>query len=49
MKKIISFMLLVAIMSIAAISFAHSGGTDSNGGHYDHSTGQYHYHNNKYR
>ena len=23
---------------------AHSGKTDSNGGHYDHSTGEYHYH-----
>lgn len=23
---------------------AHSGGTDENGGHYDHSTGEYHYH-----
>lgn len=24
--------------------FAHSGGTDANGGHYDSSTGEYHYH-----
>ena len=25
-------------------TLAHSGGTDSNGGHYDRSTGEYHYH-----
>lgn len=25
-------------------AFAHSGKTDSNGGHYDRSTGEYHYH-----
>ena len=24
--------------------FAHSGGTDSDGGHFNHSTGDYHYH-----
>ena len=26
------------------ICFAHSGGTDSNGGHYNRYTGEYHYH-----
>lgn len=26
------------------ISPLHSGGTDGSGGHYDHSTGEYHYH-----
>jgi hypothetical protein len=32
-------------MVLMAISvYAHSGGTDGNGGHYDHSTGDYHYH-----
>lgn len=25
-------------------SYAHSGGTDADGGHYNHSTGEYHYH-----
>lgn len=26
------------------VAYAHSGGTDKNGGHYDHNTGEYHYH-----
>ena len=29
---------------MSTIVFAHSGGTDANGGHYDHSSGEYHYH-----
>lgn len=39
-------LLLVSLLlfSCAAISNAHSGGTDSEGGHWDHSTGEYHYH-----
>lgn len=35
-----AFMLL----ALAVPSFAHSGGTDGNGGHYNRSTGEYHYH-----
>lgn len=38
---------LCAILAIALFtvpSFAHSGRTDEFGGHYDHSTGEYHYH-----
>ena len=35
--------LLISIILIIAVS-AHSGRTDSKGGHTDHSTGQYHYH-----
>lgn len=31
-------------MLFAIIASAHNGKTDSSGGHYDHSTGQYHYH-----
>lgn len=42
MKKIIS--LFIVFISIFTISFAHPGRTDSNGGHYDRSTGEYHYH-----
>lgn len=45
MKKVIVFIiitLIVALMSLTGL--AHSGGTDSNGGHYDRSTGDYHYH-----
>ena len=43
MKKVIAF--LIIFISISNISIAHSGRTDSNGGHYDSSTGEYHYHN----
>lgn len=42
LKVIILFIILVLIIS--TISFAHPGRTDSNGGHYDRSTGEYHYH-----
>lgn len=45
-KKIVSCLVAaLLISSIASVSaFAHSGRTDSNGGHTDHSTGEYHYH-----
>lgn len=45
MKKL-SFLLLAFILSLslAVVAFAHSGRTDSSGGHYNHSTGEYHYH-----
>ena len=36
------FLILCALITIP--TFAHSGGTDSKGGHYDNSTGKYHYH-----
>lgn len=42
MRKIAIFLLLLVFLSIPAA--AHSGGTDENGGHIDHSTGEYHYH-----
>lgn len=41
------YRLIVPIMVLIAIVFpasAHSGKTDGNGGHYDYSTGEYHYH-----
>ncbi len=38
---IISFLLS---LSLTVIAFAHPGRTDANGGHWDHSTGEYHYH-----
>lgn len=40
------FVLCVAILCLAipSISPIHSGGTDGDGGHYNHSTGEYHYH-----
>ena len=35
---------LVLVILLATPVFAHSGGTDGYGGHYNHSTGEYHYH-----
>ena len=47
MKKIIPlFIIFISLFSIT--SYAHSGRTDSNGGHYNRSTGEYHYHNGGY-
>ena len=42
MKRIITF--AVAVMLLSTSVMAHPGGTDSHGGHIDHSTGEYHYH-----
>lgn len=42
MKKIMVSILMIMLLS--NISIAHSGKTDSSGGHYDSSTGEYHYH-----
>lgn len=41
MKKIT---ILLLILLLTTFSFAHSGKTDSKGGHYNRSTGEYHYH-----
>jgi hypothetical protein len=38
------FIIFITILSTIVPTFAHSGRTDSNGGHYNHSTGEYHYH-----
>ena len=40
--KALSVLFAVSAMSISA--YAHPGGTDSNGGHYNRATGEYHYH-----
>ncbi len=46
MKRLLSIILaIIYIFSFALLCFAHSGRTDANGGHYDRSTGEYHYHN----
>lgn len=42
LMKILSAAIAVSILFGTA--YAHSGQTDSNGGHYNHSTGEYHYH-----
>lgn len=46
MKKYlyIIFIAVLCILLLTIIVSAHSGKTDENGGHYDHSTGEYHYH-----
>lgn len=38
----VSMMLVISVFCMSA--YGHSGRTDSNGGHTDHSTGEYHYH-----
>lgn len=38
--------ILILLLSFVYVS-AHSGRTDSNGGHYNRSTGEYHYHHGK--
>ena len=35
---------IILMMMISISTSAHSGGTDSKGGHYNHYTGEYHYH-----
>lgn len=42
-KLLLSFTLLLLIL-LPVTAFAHSGKTDSSGGHYNRSTGEYHYH-----
>ena len=46
MKRIlyILFNLFVTISASYSLACAHAGGTDANGGHYNRSTGSYHYH-----
>lgn len=46
-RKNIPYLLLLFLYLLFAASlivYAHPGKTDANGGHYDHSTGEYHYH-----
>lgn len=45
-KRVFALWIIIVTLLIllCSVSFAHSGRTDANGGHYDHSTGEYHYH-----
>lgn len=45
-NKIKSGLLLIVLLAlfVPIISYAHPGRTDANGGHYNRSTGEYHYH-----
>ena len=38
------FVALALCLSLSVVASAHPGRTDSDGGHTDHSTGEYHYH-----
>lgn len=40
-------LLLTVLSSLPLVASAHSGKTDANGGHWDHSIGEYHYHHGK--
>lgn len=45
LKKVLALLsIFVIVFSLSVTTFAHSGGTDSKGGHYNSSTGEYHYH-----
>ena len=43
-KALCAAMLSVLFMAISFTAWGHPGRTDSSGGHYDRSTGEYHYH-----
>ena len=42
--KVLFCLLIVIIFTTNISVYAHSGGTDSSGGHYDSESGSYHYH-----
>lgn len=46
-RKIVVFLILL-VMTMSNYTLAHQGRTDGYGGHYNHSTGTYHYHNGSY-
>ena len=46
MKKFICFCTAIFLFTFTV--YSHPGRTDSNGGHYNRSTGEYHYHNGDY-
>ena len=43
-KALVLFAALLCFAFVTVDALAHAGKTDANGGHYDYSTGQYHYH-----
>lgn len=44
MKRFVPILVFICLVLCSFPVFAHSGRTDANGGHYDRSTGEYHYH-----
>lgn len=43
MRKILVIIIILCLL-LTTVSLSHSGKTDSSGGHYNMSTGEYHYH-----
>lgn len=43
-KRVVVFVLLLLMPYVIITSYAHAGDTDGNGGHYNRTTGEYHYH-----
>lgn len=44
MRLLKPIIAIVLCLNVAVVAFAHPGRTDSSGGHYNRSTGEYHYH-----
>ncbi|MYC77468.1 YHYH domain-containing protein [Candidatus Poribacteria bacterium] len=44
MKHYILYLSCMSLFLVSGIVYAHSGGTDANGGHFNHKTGEYHSH-----
>ena len=48
MRNITNLIICIIFLSLLNIqAFAHPGRTDSDGGHWNHSSGEYHYHHGK--
>ena len=43
-RLLIASLCLLMLLALVPPAFAHPGDTDENGGHYDRSTGKYHFH-----
>lgn len=43
-KRFVLLFIILLCLAIPCVAFAHPGRTDGDGGHTDHSTGEYHYH-----
>lgn len=43
-KTLLPLICLILVLALSSTAGAHSGGTDSQGGHRNRSTGEYHYH-----
>lgn len=44
MKRISVLLITILLLLLTLPAYAHPGSLDANGGHYNHSTGEYHYH-----